>query len=111
MWVDLQFKCYVVFYFFDQTFRSVTQVYQRVFELNHVIKSSIQKLINNGNTSKVASRLSPISRGNRTNPSIKKKLKNKNKNKNALFIVEVHLAIKLVYRHPTFNNVQETIET
>ena len=34
------------------------------------MKSSTQKSINNGNTSKMASRLSPISRGNRTNPSI-----------------------------------------
>ena len=34
-----------------------------------------------------------------------------NLNVNALFIVEVHLAIKLVYRHPTFNNVKETIQT
>ena len=25
-------------------------------------------------------------------------------NVNALFIVKVHLAIKLVHRHPTFNN-------
>ena len=33
------------------------------------------------------------------------------KNVNALFIVEVHLAIKLVYRHPTFNNVKETIQS
>ena len=29
---------------------------------------------------------------------------------NALFIVEVHLAIKLVYRHSTFDNLKETIE-
>lgn len=35
----------------------------------------------------------------------------KNVNINALFIVEVHLAIKLVYRHPTFNNVKVTILT
>ena len=28
---------------------------------------------------------------------------------NALFIVKVHLAIKLVHRHPTFNNLKETI--
>ena len=28
-----------------------------------------------------------------------------------LFIVEVHLAIKLVYRHSAFNNLKETIET
>ena len=28
----------------------------------------------------------------------------------ALFIVEVHLAIKLVHRHPTFNNLKETIQ-
>ena len=33
------------------------------------------------------------------------------KNVNALFMVEVHLAIKLVNRHPTFNNVKETIQT
>ena len=32
-------------------------------------------------------------------------------NVNVLFIVEVHLAIKLVYRHPTFNNVKETIQS
>ena len=31
-------------------------------------------------------------------------------NVNALFIVEVHLAIKLVHRHSTFNNLKETIE-
>ena len=32
---------------------------------------------------------------------------------NALFIVEVHLDIKLVYRHPTFfnNDLIETIQT
>ena len=30
---------------------------------------------------------------------------------NALFIVEVHLAIKLVHRHSTFHNLKETIET
>ena len=30
---------------------------------------------------------------------------------NALFIVEVNLAIKLVYGHPTFNNLKETIQT
>ena len=29
---------------------------------------------------------------------------------NALFIVEVHLPIKLVHRHSTFDNLQETIE-
>ena len=29
--------------------------------------------------------------------------------KNALFIVEVHLAIKLVYRHSSFNNLKETV--
>ena len=29
-------------------------------------------------------------------------------NVNALLIVEVHLAIKLVYRHPTFNNLKKT---
>ena len=29
---------------------------------------------------------------------------------NALSIVEVHIAIKLVHRHPTFNNVKETIQ-
>ena len=36
---------------------------------------------------------------------------NVKKNVNALFIVELHLAIKLVYRHPTFNNVKETIQS
>ena len=30
---------------------------------------------------------------------------------NALFIVGVHLAMKLVYGHPTFNNVKETIQS
>lgn len=29
----------------------------------------------------------------------------------ALFIVEVHLAMKLVHRHATFNNLKETIPT
>ena len=29
---------------------------------------------------------------------------------NALFIVEVHLAVKLVHRHSTFNNLKETVE-
>ena len=33
------------------------------------------------------------------------------KNVNALFIVQVHLAIKLVHRHSTFNNLKETIQT
>ena len=33
----------------------------------------------------------------------------KNVNVNALFIVEVHLPIKLVQRHPTFNNLKATI--
>ena len=28
----------------------------------------------------------------------------------ALFIVKVHLAIKLVHRHSTFDNLKETIE-
>ena len=30
---------------------------------------------------------------------------------NVLFIVEVHLAIKLVHRHLTFNNLKEAIQT
>ena len=34
-----------------------------------------------------------------------------NVNVNALFIVEVHLAIKLVYRHSTVNKVKVTIQT
>ena len=39
-----------------------------------------------------------------------KQTKNKTKKKgNALFIVEVRLAIGLVHRHSTFNNVKETI--
>ena len=33
------------------------------------------------------------------------------KNVNALFILQVHLAIKLVHRHFTFNNLKETIQT
>ena len=35
----------------------------------------------------------------------------KNVNVNALFIVEVHFAIKLLYRHPTFHNVKVTSQT
>ena len=38
-------------------------------------------------------------------------MQKKKKKGNALFIVEVHLAIKLVYRHPAFNNVKETIQS
>ena len=37
--------------------------------------------------------------------------KKENVNVNALFIVEVHLAIKLVYRHSTVNKVKVTIQT
>ena len=33
----------------------------------------------------------------------------KKKNENALFIVEVHLAIKLVHRHSTFNKLKEQL--
>ena len=36
---------------------------------------------------------------------------NKKKIVNALFIVEVHLAISLVYRHSTFNNVKKAIQS
>ena len=32
-------------------------------------------------------------------------------NANDLFIVEVHLDIKLVQRHSTFNHLKETIQT
>ena len=32
------------------------------------------------------------------------------RNENALLIVELHLAIKLVHRHSTFNNLKETIK-
>ena len=34
-----------------------------------------------------------------------------NVNVNALFMVEVHLAIKLVYRHSSVNNVKATAQT
>ena len=33
------------------------------------------------------------------------------RNVNALFMVEMHLAIKLIYRNPTFNNAKEKIQT
>ena len=36
-------------------------------------------------------------------------MQNAKKNANALFEAEVHLAIKLVQRHSTFNNLKETI--
>ena len=46
--------------------------------------------------------------GKKTCPEVH--FKPKKKCLNALFIVEVHVAIKLVYRHSTFDNLKETIE-